>query len=126
MQPGVAKRTPLGLRYIDVVLVLVAAPILLLVGVPAAGYGVGATTWILLRALGVAVDHGASAIAGLSAQMTLGLGYRLARVSLLVTAIVLARRGAGKDNGLAALTVIVFAFTIQLAFSIVNRPRSHH
>ena len=39
-------------RYIDVVLVAVAAPILLLIGVPALGYLVGMGAWVLLRALG--------------------------------------------------------------------------
>ncbi len=39
------------LRYFDVALVLVAAPILLLIGVSALGYLVGAGAWIALRAI---------------------------------------------------------------------------
>ncbi len=42
------------LAYLDVVVLVVAAPIMLLIGVPAAGYLVGAGAWIALRAIGVA------------------------------------------------------------------------
>jgi hypothetical protein len=42
----------------------------------------------------------------------------------LALTIVLARRGGGKDDGLAALAVIVFAFTVQLGTSALTRPRS--
>ena len=45
-QPG----SPLLLRYFDVVLVVVAAPILLLIGVSAVGYGVGAGLGALIGA----------------------------------------------------------------------------
>ena len=34
------------LRFFDVVLIVVAAPIMLLIGVPAAGYLIGAGAWI--------------------------------------------------------------------------------
>ena len=112
-----------GLRLIcfpDVVLVLAAAPILLLIGVPAAGYLIGGGTWILLRALGMAVDHCAISLTHTVQQASLRLGYRMARVVLLVFAVVLARK-AGED-GLAALLVIVTAFTVQLAVAIIERP----
>jgi hypothetical protein len=112
------------LRYIDVVLVLVAAPILLLIGVPALGYLVGAGAWILLRAVGVVVERRASAIGNVSQELTVRLVYALGRVFLLALAIVLVRRQAGKDDGLTTLLVILFAFTIQLVVSMVNRPRS--
>jgi hypothetical protein len=71
--PSSASARPL--RYIDVVLVLLAAPILLLIGVPAVGYGIAAVTWILLRAVGIAVDRYCGAIAELSRQLTLRLGF---------------------------------------------------
>jgi hypothetical protein len=47
----------------------------------------------------------------------------MVRLFLLALAVILVRRGAGQDEGLAALLVIVFAFTIQLAISFANRPR---
>jgi len=111
------------LRYIDVVLVVVAAPILLLIGVPAVGYLVGAGAWILLRAVGVGVDRYAAAIGEQSRELTLRLSYLLGRLFLLALTIILVRKDAGRDDGLTALVVIVFAFTMQLAASIATRPR---
>lgn len=112
------------LRYIDVVLVVLAAPILLLIGVPAAGYGIGAGAWIVLRVVGIAVERGAQALGDARAEISLRLGYMLGRIFVLALAIILVRRGAGKDDGLTALLVIVFAFTAQLATSPFTRPRS--
>jgi len=109
------------LRCIDVVLVVVAAPIMLLIGVPAAGYLVGAGAWILLRAVGVGVDRYAGAIGPQGWELTLRLCYLLGRLFLLATAIILVRKDLGKDDGLTTLLVIVFAFTMQLAGSVATR-----
>jgi hypothetical protein len=111
------------LRYLDVVLVVLGAPILLLIGVSAAGYGIGGGAWVLLRAVGMAVEHRA-AVAGMRTQVSLRLSYMLGRLFVLAMVIVLVRKDAGERAGLAALLVIVFAFTIQLGISALNRPRS--
>jgi hypothetical protein len=112
------------LRYFDVVLIVVAAPIMLLIGVPAAGYGIAGAAWIALRAVGVAVEHAASTSHNQSSQVTLRLAYMLGRLFALAITVILVRQGAGKDAGLTALIVIVFAFTVQLAVSALSRPRS--
>jgi hypothetical protein len=112
------------LRYIDVVLIAAAAPILLLIGVPAVGYGVGAGVWVLVRAVGVAMDRYAAAAGNTNQALTLKLVYMITRLFVLALAVVLVRRSAGKDDGLTALLVIVFAFTIALGLSFINRPGS--
>jgi hypothetical protein len=111
-------------RYIDVVLVVVAAPLLLLTGVPAVGYGVGAGAWIVLRAVGVAVEQRATARHDAAQELTVRLVYAIGRVFLLALAIILVKRGASKDDALAALLVILIAFTVQLVIGIVTRPKS--
>ncbi len=111
------------LRYLDVVLLVVAAPIMLLIGVSAAGYAAGAGAWIALRAVGIGVERVAGSVGEPSQQIGLRLGYMLGRLFLLALAIILVRRGSGQDAGLAALAVIVFAFTVQLVVSAINRPR---
>ena len=112
------------LRYFDVALVLVAAPILLLIGVPAVGYLVAAGTWIAVRALGELVERAAGRAPAASQQISIRLGYLLGRLFVLAIVVILVRQGAGRDDGLTALVVIVAAFTIQLALSFANRPRS--
>ena len=43
---------------------------------------------------------------------------------LLAIAVILVRNGSGRDAGLTALIVIVFAFTTQLVLSFLTRPGS--
>ncbi len=112
------------LSYLDVVVLVVAAPIMLLIGVPAVGYLVAMGTWIVLRAAGVGVDRVAAATADPRREITLRLAYLMARLFLLAIAVILVRNGSGRDDGLTALVVIVFAFTAQLILSFLTRPRS--
>jgi hypothetical protein len=112
------------LRYLDVVLVVVGAPILLLMGVSPVGYGVGAGVWIALRIVGVGVDRLARAGGDPRQEISWRLAYMIGRLFLLALAVILVRRGAGQDAALTALLVIVFAFTVQFAVSFIDRPRS--
>lgn len=119
--PAIAEQPVSALRYLDVLLVVVAAPIMLLIGVSASGYLIGAGAWIVLRAAGVAVEHFAEA-GSLNRSISIRMGYMLGRLFLLALAVILAR-SSGRDAGLAALVVIVGAFTVQLALSAATRPR---
>ncbi|MBV9416326.1 MAG: hypothetical protein JO363_15195 [Solirubrobacterales bacterium] len=112
------------LVYLDVVILVVAAPILLLIGVPAVGYLVGAGAWIVLRAVGVAVERAVGAIEDPRREVTLRLAYLMGRLFTLAIVVILVRNAAGRDDGLTALLVIVFAFTTQLVLSFLTRPRS--
>lgn len=111
------------LRYLDVVLVVLAAPILLLIGTPAVGYAAGAAAWIALRVVGVAVERSAQRAGQMNRELTLRLTYLIGRIFLLALTVVFVRKGAGRDDGLACLLVIVFAFTVQLVLSPIVRPR---
>jgi hypothetical protein len=122
-QPGGSDSVGPLLRYFDVVVLVVAAPIMLLIGVPALGYAVGAGAWILLRAVGVAVDHLAETSPDMSRAVGLRLGFMLGRLFLLALAVILARKAGTKGDGLTALVVIVLAYTTYLALSAVTRPR---
>ncbi len=111
------------LRYFDVVMLVVATPIMLLIGVPARGYLVGAGAWIVLRAVGVGVERAATAI-DVNRAIGIRLGYMLGRLFGLALAVILVRQSGSRDDGLTALLVIVFAFTIQLGISAGTRPKS--
>lgn len=113
-----------ALRYFDVALIVVAAPIMLLIGVPAVGYLVGAGAWIVLRAAGVGVEHLAGRTRDPNRAIGIRLGYMLGRLFALALAVILVRQSGGQDDGLTALVVIVFAFTIALGLSAATRPRS--
>lgn len=112
------------LRYFDAVVLVVATPVMLLIGVPALGYCVGAGAWLVLRAVGVGVDRLAGASSDPRREVGLRLGYLMARLFLLALAVIFARKQGTQGDGLASLALIVFAFTAQLAISFANRPRS--
>jgi hypothetical protein len=104
--------------------VVAAAPIMLLVGVPAVGYSIGGGAWLALRAIGVGVERAANATTDMRAQVSLRLGYMLGRLFALALAVVLARRSGTTHDGLTALVVIAVAFTVQLAISALTRVGS--
>ncbi len=120
-----SERQPITvLGYVDIILLVVAAPIMLLIGVSATGYGIAAGAWIVLRAVGVAVERYAAATADPNRQIAVRMGYMLGRLFTLAIAVILVRKSDGQDAGLAALAVVVFAFTVHLLTSALNRPRS--
>ncbi len=110
--------------YLDVALVVLAAPIVLLMGGSAKGYAIGGGAWLILRAVGVVVERAVGATDDARRQISLRMALMLGRLFLLALAVILARRSGGQDAGLTALVVIVVAFTVQLATSAVSRPRS--
>jgi hypothetical protein len=112
------------LRYFDVALLVIAAPIMLLIGVPAGGYLVAAGAWIVLRAIGIGVEHAAASTSEASQQIGLRLAYMLGRLFALALAVIVARQAFGRDAGITALAVVVFAFTVQLAMSTFSHGRS--
>jgi hypothetical protein len=115
------------LAYLDVVILVVAAPIMLLIGVPAVGYLVAAGAWIVLRAVGVVIERVVPSLRDPRGEVTLRLAFLLGRLFTLAIAVILVRNAVGRDDGLTALVVIVFAFTTQLVLSFLtrpNRPRS--
>jgi hypothetical protein len=112
------------LRFIDVVLIVVAAPIMLLIGVPAVGYLAGAGAWIALRAVGAVVERYAGGLGNMARELTLRTAFPIVRVFVLALTVIFVKRGSGKDAALAALAVIVFAFTVHLFVSFAERPRS--
>ncbi|MBV9802314.1 MAG: hypothetical protein JO130_03965 [Solirubrobacterales bacterium] len=122
--PEATPHTPLTVRgLLDVVALVVAAPVLLAIGVPAEGYMIGAGAWIALRALGVAVDRAALAIGPSAGEIGLRLAYMLGRLFALALIIIAVRQGVSRGGGMTALLVIVFAFTVEFIIACVYRPR---
>jgi hypothetical protein len=111
------------LGLFDVLVLIVAAPVMILIGVPAAGYAVGAGAWIALRLIGLGVERITADARVPSRAIGLQLGFMLGRLFALAIAVVLVRNADGQDAGIACLAVVVFAFTLYLAVSALTRPR---
>jgi hypothetical protein len=106
--------------FFDVIVLVVAAPIMLLIGVPAAGYGIGAGAWIAVRATGIAVDRLAAA-SDAQRQIGIRMGYMLGRLFALALAVIVARNSGGRNAGITCLAVIVFAYTVSMMTSALRR-----
>jgi hypothetical protein len=112
------------LRYFDVVLIVIAAPIMLLIGVPASGYLAGVGGWIALRAAGIVAERRMAQVRDPKVELPVRVGYIFGRLFALAIVVIIVRKSSGQDAGLAALLVIVAAYTTQLVTSFADRPRS--
>jgi hypothetical protein len=109
-------------RWLDVVLVVLAAPFVVLTGLPVLGYAVGAVAWIANRALGALVERRAKAQDDVRKAVGLNLGALIAR-SWLVGLTILAVGLAGeREDGLTAAILLLAAFTLYFVTSLLLRP----
>lgn len=111
------------LAYLDVVLVVVAAPVAIALGAPALGYLIAAGAWVLQRVL-QQLDRRWIAGRGGDARFGLNLVDGFGRIWLLAGAIVLAAVIGGRRDGLAAALLIFCAYSIAFAMRLVSgRPQ---
>ena len=120
--------TPIGapvasvLAYLDVVLVVLAAPVAIALGAAPLGYLIAAGAWVLQRVL-QQLDRRWIAGRGADARFGLNLVDGFGRIWLLAGAIVLAAVIGGRGAGLTAALVIFCVYSIAFAMRVVEgRP----
>jgi uncharacterized Tic20 family protein len=109
-------------RYLDVVLVVLAAPFVIALGAPALGFAVGVAAWIVQRAIATAVDARAKAMPDFRRGVALGLASSLGRAWGTGLAILLVGVLAEREDGLTAGITVLAAFTVYFALALVLRP----
>jgi len=108
-------------RYLDVVLVIASTPFVILAGLPAAGFAIGAVTWIVTRfAVGV-LEGRAWGARNPNVRTALHLAAILGRVWLVALAVLIARFAIGTPDGIAAAVVVLAAYTVELVTKITLR-----
>ena len=112
-----------ALRWIDVILVVAVAPFVLLTGVPALGYVVGAGAWIATRLLATLVERRAAASDNPKTVAGLMLFTGLGRAWLLGLSILVVGLAGSREDGLTAAIVVAAAFTLYLALGIAMGPK---
>ena len=108
-------------RYLDVFLVVLAAPFVLLTGLPVLGYVVGAALWILGRVLEAVLDARARR-ADVRAAVGLRFASMLGRTWLIGLGILAVGLGAEREDGFTAAIVCLVAYTVHLATALILRP----
>jgi hypothetical protein len=125
-QPSTAMRPsadPLVVvRYLDVALVVLAAPFVVLTGAPVLGYVAGTAAWIANRALGAAAERFARRQADVRAAIGVNLGSLLLRVWIVALTILVVGLAGTRQDGLMAALLLLVAFTVYFAMSLIARP----
>ena len=111
------------LRYLDVVLVVLAVPVALALNAPVVGVVVSAVAWLLQRFVARAGQRWIAS-RGADARFGLNLVDGFGRIWLLAGAIVLAAVIGGRRDGLAAALLIFCAYSIAFAMRVISgRPQ---
>ena len=105
-------------RFADVLLVVLAAPFVLLMGGPVLGYAVGAIAWIATRVAGVIIERQAKGKSA-KAQVGLNFGALMGRAWILGIAILVVGLAGEREDGLMAALLALVAFTVYLATTLI-------
>jgi hypothetical protein len=109
-------------RWVDVVVVVLATPFALLMGAPTLGYVVGAVAWILSRLAGVLVERFARTRDDVRSVVGLNFAAVIGRCWLVgLTILAVGLLGERKD-GLTAAILMLAAFTLYFMTSLFLRP----
>jgi len=122
MSNALGTADPLApVRYLDVVLIVLAAPFVILLGLPVLGYVVGAGIWMAQRVLEAVLDR-----AGSRSDVRRAIGIKVAsmigRTWLIGIGVLAVGLGAERADGFTAAIVCLAAYTIHLATTLVLRP----
>jgi hypothetical protein len=122
MSNALGTADPLApVRYLDVVLVVLAAPFVILLGLPVVGYLVGAGIWIAQRVLEALLDR-----AGSNSDVRRAIGIKVAsmigRTWLIGIGVLAVGLGAEREDGFTAAILCLAAYTIHLATTLMLRP----
>jgi hypothetical protein len=124
--PSTAMRPfgdPLAIvRYVDVAIVVLAAPFIVLMGAPVLGYVAGAAAWIVNRAVGTAAERVARKKTDVRAAIGLNMGTLLLRAWIVALTILVVGLAGRRQDGLMAAVLLLVAFTVYFAMSLIVRP----
>jgi hypothetical protein len=109
------------LRYLDLLLVVLALPVFLAAGLPLAGWGVGAGAWVAQRGLQQYLERRAGASRDPRTVVGLLAGSMIARGWLVAIAVFLLGL-SDNEAGLAAAVFVVVLFTVYFTMRMIMRP----
>jgi hypothetical protein len=110
-----------ALRYIDIVIVVVTAPVIVLLGAPALGVLVAAAAWVIQRFIAIALEARAKRADNVRTAVGLNLAGVVGRSWLVALTILAVGLAGDREDGLAAAVLTLVAFTIYFATSFAVR-----
>ena len=110
-----------ALRYIDLILLWLTVPLALVLGAPPLGLLVAALVWTVQRAIAISVDRHARGRENVREAIGLNMATMFGRMWLLGGAVVACGVGGEREDGVAAALVLLGAFTVAFATSLLLR-----
>jgi hypothetical protein len=108
-------------RYLDLILIVLAAPFVVLLDLPVLGYAVGAGVWFLGRILEAVLEQSAR-----RSDVRRAIGVKVAsmigRTWLIGIGILAVGIAAEREDGFTAALVCLAAYTVHLATALILRP----
>ncbi len=109
-------------RYLDISVVLAAGVFVALAGLPVIGWALVGAAWIVTRLTLDYVDGRLErAGAGASTRMGTHFAGMMARVWIVVAAVLVARFAGDRDDGVMAAALALVLFTVYLGASNIAR-----
>jgi peptidoglycan biosynthesis protein MviN/MurJ (putative lipid II flippase) len=112
----------LFVRYLDIVVVVLAAPFVLLLGAPVLGYVVGGAAWIIQRVAAITIERRAERTGDMKTALGLNMASLVLRAWLIGLTILAVGLLADREDGLTAGITVLVAFTVYFATSLIIRP----
>jgi hypothetical protein len=109
-------------RYLDVFLVVLAAPFVLLMGAPVLGYVAAGGAWIISRFAATAIENAAKRSKNPRTQVGVGFAVLMGRAWLMGIVILAVGIAGSREDGLMAALVSLVAFSVYLATQLITRP----
>jgi hypothetical protein len=119
---ALTKRGPVLLRYLDVVLVVIAAAPAIVLGAPVLGYALAGGGWILQRWLAETDRRWIRRVAEPRKQLGISLFEAFGRIWLLAIVIIVAAVVGGRRDGLTAALVTFGAYSVALGIKLITGP----
>ena len=110
-----------ALRYLDIGLVLITGPVVIAAGLPVLGYVCGGGAWIVTRLGAAYAEQRVAAHGDSTARLGVQVAGMMARVWIVVLAVVVARVVGDREDGIMAAAITLAAFTVYLTMTLVIR-----
>jgi hypothetical protein len=122
-ETGFAGFEPLAVvRYLDVVVLVLAAPFVVLLGAPVLGYAVATVAWVAQRFASAAIERWAARQEDYKAALGVRMGSLMVRAWLIGLTILAVGLVAEREDGLTAAITVLAAYTVYFATSLILRP----
>lgn len=109
-------------RYLDVALIVLAAPFVLLMGGPVLGFAVAGGVWIVTRFSAAAIERSARRSKSPKAQVGINFGVFMGRAWIMGIAILVVGLAGDREDGLMAALLALVVFSVYLATTLIIRP----